>query len=170
MKKVSLQDLGGDQRIYLGSVLPKGNLSWRNEFSWKNINLGFLVTARLGGIAYSQTQAALDFYGVSETSAKARDNGGVWVNGGMVNAEKYYDIVSAVSNALPQNYIYDATNIRLQELSLGYTIPRKWLHNAADINLSLVAHNLWMIYCKAPFDPETTANTTDSYYQGITNL
>lgn len=161
------QDLSGDQRIYLGSILPKGNLSWRNNFSWKNINLGFLVTARLGGIVYSQTQSALDYYGVSEASANARDNGGIPINGGLVDAEKYYSVVSAVSNALPQNYVYDATNVRLQELSIGYMIPRKWLGNVADVNISFIAHNLWMIYCKAPFDPEMTANTTNSYYQGI---
>ncbi|MDR0893677.1 MAG: SusC/RagA family protein, partial [Mediterranea sp.] len=53
-------------RIKLGSVLPKGNLSWRNDLSYNRINLGFLVTARLGGIVYSQTQSALDYYGVSE--------------------------------------------------------------------------------------------------------
>lgn len=160
-------DLSGDQRIHLGSVLPKGNLSWRNSFSWKNINLGFLISARFGGIVYSQTQSALDYYGVSKASAKSRDNGGVPLNGGKVDAEKYYTTVAAVSNSMPQNYVYKATNIRLQELSVGYTVPRKWLGNVADINVSLIAHNLWMIYCKAPFDPEATANTTNSYYQGI---
>lgn len=160
-------DLSGNQRIYLGSVLPKGNLSWRNSFSWKNISLGFLISARFGGIVYSQTQSALDYYGVSKASADSRDNGGVSVNGGKIDAEKYYSVVAAVSNALPQNYVYKATNVRLQELSVGYTVPRKWIGNVADINLSLTAHNLWMIYCKAPFDPEATANTTNSYYQGI---
>ena len=41
----------------------------------------YLLTARLGGIVYSATQAYLDLYGVSETSAAARDAGGVWING-----------------------------------------------------------------------------------------
>jgi TonB-linked SusC/RagA family outer membrane protein len=160
-------NLDENNRIKLGSVLPKGNLSWRNDFAWNRFNLGFLITARLGGIVYSQTQSALDYYGVSEASALARDNGGVWMNGGRVDAEKYYKATAAVGNALPQNYVYDATNVRLQELTIGYTIPKKWLANVADINISAYGRNLWMIYCKAPFDPETTANTTDSYYQGI---
>ena len=34
------------------------------------------------------------------------------------------------------------------------------------MNISFIAHNLWMIYCKAPFDPELTSNT-GTYYQGI---
>lgn len=73
---------------------------------------------------------------------------------------------SAGESGLPQYYTYSATNVRLQEASLGYTIPRKWLGNACDIQVSVVGRNLWMIYNKAPFDPEAVA-TTDNYYQGI---
>ena len=67
---VTAIDNAGD--IKLGSVLPKANLAWNNSFSYKGVNVGFLLTARLGGIAYSATQAYLDLYGVSETSAAAR--------------------------------------------------------------------------------------------------
>ena len=112
------------------------------------------------------TQAALGQYGVSEASAAARDRGGVLVNGrSWVNAQQYYEIV-ATSSGLPQYYTYSATNLRLQEAHIGYTIPRKWLGNICDINVSVVGRNLWMIYCKAPFDPEAIA-TTSNFYQGI---
>ena len=67
--------------IYLGSVFPKYNLAWRNDFNYKGINLGVLFTARIGGICYSATQANMDLYGVSEASAAARDAGGVMING-----------------------------------------------------------------------------------------
>ena len=66
--------------IKLGSVFPKANLAWSNHFSWKGISLSALFTARIGGIVYSATEAAMDQYGVSERSALARDNGGVLVN------------------------------------------------------------------------------------------
>ena len=152
--------------VKLGSVLPKANLAWRNDFRYKNFNLGFLVTARLGGIVYSSTQAVLDYYGVSEASAVARDNGGVYINGGdRVDANKWFTSVGG-SNPLPQEYTYSATNVRLQEASIGYTIPRKKLGDVCDLNLSLVGRNLLMIYNKAPFDPEAVA-TTGNYYQGI---
>lgn len=65
---------------YRGSVLPKGNLGFSNDFSWKGVNLGFVLTARLGGICMSQTQAILDEYGVSAVSAEARNNGGMITN------------------------------------------------------------------------------------------
>ena len=90
--------------IKLGSVFPKANLAWNNSFSYKGIYAGFQLSARLGGIVYSATQAALDQYGVSEASAAARDRGGVLVNGrSWVNAQQYYEIV-ATSSGLPQYY------------------------------------------------------------------
>ena len=152
--------------IKLGSVFPKANLAWNNHFSWKGISLSALITTRIGGIVYSATEAAMDQYGVSERSALARDKGGVLLNGRtLVDAQTYYTAIGSESG-LPQYYTYSATNVRLQEASLGYTIPRKWLGNACDIQVSVVGRNLWMIYNKAPFDPEAVA-TTDNYYQGI---
>ncbi|TRX44600.1 TonB-dependent receptor [Bacteroides sp. HF-5092] len=161
---VTVNDKADD--IYLGSVFPKANMAWRNDFQYGNWGLGFLLTARLGGVVYSATQAVLDSYGVSEATAAARDNGGVVINGNdMIDAQKWYTVVGADSG-IPQYYTYSATNLRLQEASVSYTIPRKKLKNIMDITLSLVGRNLWMIYCKAPFDPESVA-TTGNYYQGI---
>ena len=152
--------------IKLGSVLPKGNLAWRNNFSWNNFNAGFLVSARLGGVVFSRTQAMLDYYGVSEATAEARDHGYVPVNGNdHVNPETWYGIIGG-GTSVPQYYTYSATNVRLQEVSLGYTFPRKMLHNICDIKISMIGRNLWMIYNKAPFDPESIAST-DNFYQGI---
>lgn len=67
--------------IKLGSVFPKCNLAWSNQFSWNGFSVSALFTARIGGIVYSATEAAMDQYGVSEVSALARDNGGVLING-----------------------------------------------------------------------------------------
>ena len=155
--------------IKLGSVFAKCNMSWRNDFSWKNLNFGFMLSARIGGIVYSATQAAMDMYGVSASTEAARDNGGVWVNGSdKVNAQKWYTTIGSQSG-IPQYYTYSATNLRLQEASIGYTIPKDKLWNVADVTVSLVGRNLWMIYCKAPFDPEAVAST-GNYYQGIDNF
>lgn len=152
--------------IKLGSVFPKANLAWRNSFEWHGVQLSALITARIGGVVYSATQAAMDQYGVSETSARARDNGGVLVNGRtMVNPQTWYTAIGTQSG-LPQYYTFSATNVRLQEASIGYTVPRKWLGNVCSIHIALVGRNLLMIYNKAPFDPESVAST-GNYYQGI---
>lgn len=152
--------------IKLGSVFPKCNMAWRNDFSWKGLNVGLMFSARFGGIVYSATQATQDTYGVSETTAQARDLGYVEVNGGdRINPETWYTTIGS-KNGVPQYYTYSATNIRLQEASIGYTIKKNKLWNVGDITLSLVGRNLLMLYCKAPFDPEATAST-GNYYQGI---
>ena len=154
-----------DDYIKLGSVLPKANMAWRNDFRVGNFNFGFMITARLGGIVYSRTQAVLDYYGVSEASADARDNG-LLINGSdFVDPNAWYTAVAG-GNTLPQYYTYSATNVRLQEASIGYTFPRKMMNDVCELTLQLVGRNLWMIYNKAPFDPESIA-TTGNYYQGI---
>lgn len=155
-----------DDYIKLGSVFPKANMAWSNNFSYGNFNLGFMLSARFGGVVFSRTQAAMDYYGVSEASADARDNGGVIVNGGdLIPAENWYGVIGN-GDAVAQYYTYSATNIRLQEASIGYNIPRKWLGDIADATISLVGRNLLMLYSKAPFDPESVAST-GNYYQGI---
>ena len=149
---------------YLGNVLPKGNIGFSNEFTYKGVNLGFLLTARLGGIVMSQTQAIMDYYGVSKTSADWRERGGIPVNTGIVSAESYYSVVGG-DNPIWSEYTYSGTNVRLQEAHIGYNIPKKWL-GGLDLSLGLTANNLWMIYCKAPFDPESTAST-GTFYQAL---
>ena len=149
----------------IGSVLPKGNLGFRNSFSYKGINASFMLAARFGGVALSATQAVMDQFGVSKTSADYRDMGGVPVNNGTVSTESYYSVVGGINGVL-ENYVYSATNVRLQEVSLGYTLPGKWFNDKMRMSLSLVGRNLWMIYCKAPFDPEATAST-GTFYQGF---
>ena len=152
--------------IKLGSVFPKYNMAWRNDFSYRGISLSALISARIGGIVYSATQAALDQYGVSETSAAARDLGYVLVNGrSHMDPQTWFTSIAAQSG-LPQYYTYSATNVRLQELSVGYTIPRRKLGNIFDLHIAFVGRNLCMIYNRAPFDPEAVA-TTGNYYQGI---
>lgn len=153
-----------DERIKLGSVLPDYNAGFRNDFSYKGINLSLLFSARFGGIVVSPTQGFLDGLGVSKASADARDAGGVPINNGRIDAQHYYETVGL--GQLLSHYTYSATNVRLQEMSIGYTFPKKWMGERVKLTASLVGRNLWMIYCKAPFDPELTAST-GSYLQGI---
>ena len=141
----------------LGSVNAKWNLGWKHGVSFKGFDLNVLFTARLGGIVISKTQAALDKFGVSQASADARDAGGVNIGQGLTIApQQYYD---AVYN-LDSYYVYSATNVRLQELSLSYSLPKSILGKTfKNVGVSLYATNLWMIYNKAPYDPELTGST-----------
>lgn len=84
----------------------------------EGLNLNVMFAARLGGSVVSNTEAFLDYYGVSERSAAAREAGGVRINNGMVDAQNYYQTIGAGTGA-GAYYIYDATNVRMQEPVAG---------------------------------------------------
>jgi TonB-linked SusC/RagA family outer membrane protein len=150
----------------VGSLLAKSHAGWRNSFSYKGITLNVLLSGRFGGMVVSNTQAILDRYGVSESSAKLREAGGVIMSNTQVPAQGYLGVVAA-GTGQGAHYVYNATNIRLGEVSLEYTLPKKWTANIADITVGLVANNLALIYCKAPFDPELVASATNTFYTGV---
>ncbi len=156
-----------NEYLKLGSLLPDATMGWRNDFRFKQFSFGFMLSARLGGIVVSGTQAALDYSGVSKATADARDAGGITVAEGIViPAQKYYQLQGRPKDYLAQYYTYSATNVRLREAYISYNIPRKWLGNVLDLTVSLTGKNLWMLYNKAPFDPEAVSST-GNYAQGI---
>ena len=78
----------------------------------------------------------------------------------------YYSVVGG--QRIMSQYVYDATNVRLAELSLGYDLPvSKWnCPWLKGMNVSVVGNNLAMLFLKAPFDPEMTSNV-GTYNQGM---
>lgn len=154
--------------VYAGNSAPKYNLGFGNDLSWKGISLGVLFTARVGGIVVSNTQAIMDAFGASKASADARDAGGALVNGKLIPAKEYYQTVGGGSSGgIASMYCYSATNVRLSELTLGYDVPvNKYCKWVKGLNISFVGRNLFLIYNKAPYDPELTANT-GTYSQGL---
>jgi TonB-linked SusC/RagA family outer membrane protein len=161
------------QADYVGNPMPKFTLGWNNQVDYKNFSLSFLVDGRFGGKVISLTQAYLDFYGYSKASADARDAGGVDVPAvyedgstfeGKIDAQKYYTAIGNRSG-VAKEYAYDATNVRLRELSLGYKLPVT-IKGIRNVSISLVGRNLFFISRKAPFDPEITMSTGNTL-QGI---
>ncbi|MBC8033048.1 MAG: SusC/RagA family TonB-linked outer membrane protein [Chitinophagaceae bacterium] len=161
-------------REVVGNPNPDFSAGWNNDFRYKSFNLGFLIDGRFGGEVLSLTQAILDAQGFSKASADARDNGGVRVSGidkttgapysGTTDAKEYYRGVGGRS-AVGEFYIYDATAIRLRELTAGYIIPVK-IKGIRQMAISLVGRNLFFIKREAPFDPEVSMSTSDGV-QGV---
>ncbi|MDR0505196.1 MAG: SusC/RagA family TonB-linked outer membrane protein [Dysgonamonadaceae bacterium] len=149
----------------VGSLLAKSRAGWKNSFTYKGITIGALISGRLGGMVVSNTQAILDRYGVSQRSADLRESG-IMINNKTISARDYFNIIAS-GTGQSAYYVYDATNVRLAEVSLHYTLPRKWVSNIADVTVGVVANNLAMIYCKAPFDPELVASATNTFYTGV---
>ena len=151
----------------VGQLSPRYTMGWSNSFGYKGIELGAVLTARIGGLTYAPPLGFFHYYGATPPPPAARDRGGIPINYGTVDPQKYYSAISTAEGGYGAYYLYSATNVRLQELSLQYTLPARWFRNKARLTVGFVAKNLWMIYCKAPFDPEISAATDNAYYQGV---
>lgn len=156
---------------YAGNVNSPYQLSWSNTFTYKDFTLYFLINGRIGGKVISLTEAELDFLGSSERTGAARlyaeDNNlympngkhAMYLNGtrDMIGVEDYYTYLGTNDAA---SYIYDATNFRLRELSLGYTF-RNLFGDYKNLSISFVARNLFFIYKDAPVDPDISISTAN---------
>jgi len=151
---------------YVGNPNPDFMLGFNNNFKYKNFNFRFLIDGRFGGQVMSITQAMNDELGVSKATADARDNGGVemaaeYEDGtpfvGKLDADKFYKAVGGRAG-ITEYYTYDATNIRLREMSFGYFVPLK-SKMFKDMKVSLVARNLFFFKNNAPFDPDISMST-----------
>ncbi len=158
---------------YVGNANPNFRLGWTNGFDLQNFSLSFLVDGSFGGHVMALTQQVLDGYGVSKASGDARAAGGVKVNGidavtgndvNMVDAQKWYTTIGGRQHATGE-YMYSATTVRLRQVMLGYSLPKKLIANSVikNIQLSLVGRNLWYIHRDAPFDPEMSLSTGNQW-------
>lgn len=156
---------GGEQNSdlkYMGNMNSKWNMGWSNTFRYKDLTLSMLIDFRIGGKVVSMTEATLDGYGVSERTGRARDRGYVMREGiKFSNVKAYYDVVGATSfNSVynVEDYVYDATNVRMREISLGYTF-RNLFGQSKNLTLAFIARNLFFFYKDAPMDPDVSMGT-----------
>ena len=165
---------GNDSIAFLGNPNPKFTLGWQNSFNIGQFVINFLIDGRFGGKVMSVTQAMLDQYGDSKVSGQARDAGGVNMKAtdattnkafpGLLPAQAFYTGVGGRAG-FGEFYMYDATAVRLRELSIAYNVP---LHSKGISNLtvSLIGRDLFFFERKAPFDPEVSMATNNGL-QGI---
>ncbi|WP_245975210.1 SusC/RagA family TonB-linked outer membrane protein [Deminuibacter soli] len=154
-----------------GSVLPKFTGGWQNTFTYKNFDLGAMIDFQSGGQFFSWTQmlsvksgqaaitAAMNDKGHNVRDPLA-DGGGVKVNGisaatgqevtAYVDARNYYR--NTLGTKIYENWLYDATYIRMREIRLGYTFSKAQYTGLPfkSINLAFIARNPFMIHQKAP--------------------
>lgn len=161
---------GEGNTIKVGNANPRFIMGWNHTFSYKGFSLYFLLDWRYGGKILSQTQAEMDLYGVSQVTALARDRGYVTLEGQQIdNVKGFYKNIVGGRAGVTEYYMYDATNLRLREVSLNYTFPKKWMQKTKvlkDLQFAFVARNLCFLYKKAPFDPDLVLSTGNDN-QGI---
>jgi len=158
---------------YVGNPNPDFMLGFNNIITAGNFTFRVLIDGRFGGEVMSITQAMNDKFGVSLVSADDRDNGGVAIDAvyedgtpvnGMLNAQDFYTTVGG-RDGITEYYVYDATNVRLREFSVGYNFPLK-SKLIKNFRLSFVSRNLFFFYLKAPYDPDIAMSTATGL-QGV---
>jgi outer membrane receptor protein involved in Fe transport len=164
----------GSDGNYLANTAPTiigdPNADWRstliNEFNYK----GFTLSAQLeyvhGGDIYSTTAAALLSRGL--TTDTAFDRTQTYILPGVTQDGAPNDIQIAATDVgfvnsgffIDEQAVYDATTIRLREVSIGYTLPKKWLDKTpfGKVSIQLIGQNMWFKAINFPdglnFDPE----------------
>ena len=149
----------------IGNPNPDYVMNFINTLSYKNFNLGFQFSHTKGGDIASSTIAVLLGRGlIVETEDRANTFilPGVSQSTGQPNEIQINNSQYYFSNVLfgpKELQVYDASVIRLQEVSFGYSVPKKWLEKTPFGSLSVTASgfNLWYDAYNTPdganFDP-----------------
>lgn len=157
-----------DEMKYAGNMNAKVNFGWSNTFHYKDFTLSFLIDGKFGGRVLSATEATLDGWGVSERTGNARNAGKVVVDGVEFDPQLWYTETgsSNFNNSYANEfYVYKGTNVRMRELSLGYTF-RNLFGNGKNLTAALIARNLFFFYKDAPCDPDVSMGTGNGV-QGV---
>lgn len=166
------QMASGEYLTYVGNTSAKINFGWNNTFKYKGFNLYLLIDGKIGGKVMSLTEADRDRNGLSERSAYDRLNGERVIQNGIeyvlkelpdgqkVSVENYYKTVGA--NPM-EDYVYDATNVRLRDLSLGYSFPGLFKSNKFGLTASFTVKNVCFLYKKSPIDPDISMSAANGF-------
>ena len=158
---------GGNQEQWLldhpiGNIQPKLLMSLMPTFNYKGIILSALLDAKIGGDIVSVSEGMATLVGTSERT----------LNRDFPNAQAYYKKIGLYSNTqgFAEEFVHDASFIKLKELSIGYDFPKKTLRKMlplkgergllTSLRLSFVARNLCFLMKNAPGNPEGGYDTT----------
>lgn len=154
-----------------GSVLPNFTGGFLNTFRYKNADLNVMIDFQSGGQFFSWSKmlavksgqaaetAVLNSNGMNVRDALA-DGGGYEISGikestgeevtAFIDARTYFR--NQIGTRIYEEWLYDASFIKLREVSLGYTLPNSILAKSPikSIRLAAIARNPWMIWQKAP--------------------
>lgn len=181
-----------DNDMAFGTASPDWIGGIHNTFKYNKFDLGFLVDVKMGGVMYSGSISRMLTNGVHAETLNGRDDyykhsiiygeSGTELSGG-AKWDAYF--VNGTKNdkyVTPQNYeyarpnfaefvIYDASFVKLREVTLGYTLPAKLLAKTPvkGARLSLSGRNLAILHRKTPLGLDPEASSTSGNGQGIEN-
>lgn len=168
------------ERRVLGNYQPDWVGGINNHFRYRNLDFSFLIDTHQGGELFSTTNMWGNYTGVFASTLRGREVDwnapGIVVKGVVDNGDGTYS--PNTETALAQDYfengyyineasVYDASFVKLREVSLAYTLPRSATRRlgVSGLTLSAIGRNLWL-HSKVPnIDPETAFDASN--VQGI---
>jgi len=177
----------------IGDPNPDWTMGFNNMFSYKGINLSFLIDIQKGGDVFSLDQHYGKGTGIYPETAGNNDKGNpvrdpVADGGGILlpgvtadgqpntkyaNANSYAGAFYWGNQARNPNAInvFDGSSVRLRELAISYSLPTAIANKikATRVDFSLVGRNLWIISKNVPYaDPESGlgVGTAQGYLSG----
>jgi len=148
------------------------------SISYKNFSASVLIDHRQGGTIASLTNAILYADGVTEETLEGRDGGLIFgqnffehetavledgsPNNIAIDAETFWRNMGGRNAPVGEVFVESATNTRLREMTLGYTLPQSMLGGlpVSSIRFSLVGRNLFFIHRAAKnLDPDLMVGT-----------
>ena len=162
-------------QYYLGNQQPDFLLGLTNTLRYRNLSLSFQIDGRFGGKILSFTNYLLKVNGRSALTLGEDGERGDFVYDGVrkegnsyvpndvkVTTQDYWTKIATGNVGITEDNLFDATNVRLRNLSLDYTLPASWIEDTAvqGARIGVSANNLWMIYSKMNgIDPESVYAT-----------
>lgn len=172
--ELGLPEIDTSENPMASKYLGNFNYDWQSglmsNIQYKNWTISFLVDLNYGGVRQSGTEAAMLESGTSKESLIGREDGilidGVKEDGTpndiRVSAETYAAAMGGriSSGGCGEVFNHKATNSRLREFSLGYTIPVR-SNFVRSLKVSAVGRNLFYIYNACDwFDPDVSFRVT----------
>ena len=170
-----------DDATCLGEVMPRHTGSFQLNFNYKNFDLSTNFNWTAGGKVYNVAAminaSGQEFDGIGAQRASwVADAFKVYnVNAAgdlyavtnpdelrALNANAKYHLPYHQSGITSSEWLENGSYLRLQTLTLGYTLPKNWLTkvHVDKIRLYLTATNLFTITGYSGIDPEVNANPT----------
>jgi len=178
--KNGLPQNNGEQ-VSLGNGVYKFTGGWHNSIKYKDFTLSFLVDMKFGAKLFSGTNYTAYSNGLHKNTLTGRtaenpnmdyvfpgiDEETGQANTTAVKAYNYYGQIT--SQNIAEEFVYDASFIKLRELSLGYNFPQSILSKlkvVKGLTVTLIARNLWTIMKHTDnIDPEAAYNNSNG--QGL---
>jgi len=163
--------------VPLGTTVYKQTGGLTQDLHYKNFSLSLLVDFKFGAKIYSGTNLLLYYYGLHRKTLQGREGGyigkGVTEDGhpntNVISAQQYFqDISAGGKDHIAEEFVYDASFIKLRSMVIGYTLPASALKKGfvKGLNFSLVGRNLAILMKHTPnIDPESSINSSNG--QGL---